>query len=366
MTPSDLPAARTPAPLEGWKKLGHRERSLPGCSLVVATYQRPSEVRRLLDLLVELPDAPCEVVLVDGSRGRETADAAAEWARTVSAPFDLIYVSSPAGLTFQRNVGVDASSGEYVFFLDDDCLPLPGYFASIARVLREDADQTVVAVAGSIINQMGLPVSTKWRLRVKLGLIPACEGLKYYPSGSSGPFSIVAPFTGVRPVDVVPGGASAYRRRVLEKHRFSEYFQGYAQGEDLEMSRRVAREGSLLWCGDAHVRHLHAGGGRPDWYVKGRMEVRNRFFIWKRHSPEARFSDRIRFWMDTFFSVACDAVAFLRTGRRFALRHVFGTARGALDCLVNPPRYQEPAVPAKHDIRLRLVAGGDSVGARPA
>src|SRR5262249_58127541 len=128
-------------------------------------------------------------------------------------------------------------------------------------------------------------------------------------------------------VDVVPGGASAYRRRVFEKHRFSEYFQGYAQGEDLEMSRRVAREGRLLWCGDAHVRHLHAGGGRPDWYAKGRMEVRNRFFIWKRHSPDAALSDRLRFWMDTLFSVACDAYGFLRTRKRYAWRHLLGTAR---------------------------------------
>src|ERR1700737_816355 len=118
------------------------------------------------------------------------------------------------------------------------------------------------------------------------------------------------------------GVVSAYRRTVLDRQRFSEFFPGYDQGEDLEMSRRIAKDGKLLWCGDAHVRHLPGTSGRPDWFQRGRMETTNRYFIWRRHSPHPELSDRLRFWADIFYSAACDAVGFVSKPRRGStLRH---------------------------------------------
>ncbi len=76
---------------------------------------------------------------MDGSPGPETADAVESWAGENSLPFDLMFVDSPSGLTRQRNVGVDASAAEFVFFLDDDCIPEPGYFSAIRAAMRSDA-----------------------------------------------------------------------------------------------------------------------------------------------------------------------------------------------------------------------------------
>jgi len=347
--------------LQGWKAEPSRKGGLADCTLVVATYKRPAKMLELLKCLDGLFDTPGEVVIVDGSPGRETENAVLEWVKARDLQFGLAYVSTPAGLTRQRNVGVDASSRDYVFFLDDDCLPLPGYFSSIAQVFRNDERGEVVAVCGSIINHMGRPLSNKWRVRLFLGLLPSCEGLKYYPTATSGPFSIVAPFSGLRPVDVVPGGASAYRRTIFDRHRFSEFFSGYAQGEDLEMSRRIASDGMLLWCGDAHVRHLPGTLGKPDSFQRGRMEVTNRYFIWRRHSPHPELSDRLRFWADIFYSMTCDTVGFVSKPRRgWMLRHALGTGRGVIDCIFAPPKYEEPAARKEYEICLReLTAGKD-------
>ena len=107
--------------LPGWRMKCSATGALEDCSLIVPTYQRPREVISLLQTIMGLPDAPAEVVVVDGSPGKDAEAALSGWAKPRSLPFDLIYVRSPAGLTRQRNVGIDISSGEYVYFLDDDC-----------------------------------------------------------------------------------------------------------------------------------------------------------------------------------------------------------------------------------------------------
>ena len=71
------------------------------------------------------------------------------------------------------------------------------------------------------------------------------------------------PFSGVRNIDVMPGCAWTLRREVFETERFSCFFEGYSQGEDLEMTLRVGRRWRLVCCGDGRIVHLPAGHGRP-------------------------------------------------------------------------------------------------------
>ncbi len=324
--------------------------ALRDCTLVVPTYRRPAEMVSLLRTLVDLPDPPGEVVIVDGSDANGTRDAVAEWSRTAGAAFSVSYVKSPPGLTRQRNVGIDASTGEFIFYLDDDCVPLPGYFRAIRSVFAADASRNVGAVSGSIINALDKPLTLRWRIRFALGLVPRGEYGTYYPSATSVPMGLTKPFSGVRDVDIMPGGAAAYRREVFGRNRFSRFFYGYSQGEDMEMSLRIGREWRLLWCGDAHVLHNHVGGGRPAHFQKGLMEVRNRFFIWKRHSPDAVLTDRIRFWADIAYVFACDLAGFVSHPRSGGfLSHAAGVLKGAVVCIVSPPRYDEPAAGREYE-----------------
>jgi GT2 family glycosyltransferase len=338
--------------LVGWRREAQSPCFLDDCCLVIPTYQRPEETLRLLDRLMAVADPPGEVVIVDGSADDRTAHGVGNWLQGRPHPFDLAYVRSPAGLTRQRNVGIDASSRRFVFFLDDDCLPESGYFEAIRRVFVEDSGGAVGAVCGSIINEMGRPTSLRWRIRFLLGLVPRNgKPGKYYPTATSVPISLTAPFAGVRAVDILPGGASAYRRDVFTAARFSLFFDGYAQGEDVEMSLRIGGSWKLLWCGDAHLGHYHAPAGRPNAVQKGRMEVRNRFFIWKRHTPAAQLRDRLRFWSDIGYIFAYDlAASVVRPKRSWSIRHALGVLRGAAECLTAPPRYEEP--PARKEYEL--------------
>ena len=334
--------------LRGWRYRGTAPPSLADCSLVIPTCGRPAELVRLLDSLVELDAVPGEVVVVDGSSDRAAASALLDWSRGRSLSFDLVWLRAPAGLTRQRNVGLDASRGRYVFFLDDDCVPLSGYFTALRAALEDPAHVDVGAVGGSIVNVMGQPLPRRWQVRLALGIVPRLRPGIYYESCTSVPSSLQPHFTGCMTTDLVPGGAVAYRRAVFDEQRFSGFFEGYAQGEDVEMSLRIGRSWRLLWSGDAHVLHLHAPGGRPRGLAKGRMDVRNRYFIWRRHTPLAAPIHRVRFWLDIAFIGGWDLLTFLRhPARRGTLAHGAGVLVGALGCLLRPPSYREehPVVP---------------------
>jgi glycosyltransferase involved in cell wall biosynthesis len=317
-------------------------------SLVLATYRRPELVVPLLAHLTTLDDQPGEVLVVDGSPDRQTEEAVAAWAQDRVLPFRLVYIESPAGLTRQRNVGVDASHGNIVFFLDDDCRPQPGFFQAIREVFRQDRAAEVGGVGGSLINEMNRPLSRRWRLRFALGLVPRGEPGRYYPTATSVPRALALPFIGTRWTDILPGAAFACRREVLRQHRFSQFFNGYSQGEDLEMSRRIGQNWRLVWSGDARAIHEPATGGRPPSFQKGRMEVRNRYFIWRRYTPRPSVACRINLWLDFLFIGVCSLA-------RGQVKHAAGVLSGAFECLVTPPRYNEPPAQTEYEFALEKV-----------
>jgi GT2 family glycosyltransferase len=337
--------------LSGWRAPARTRSDFEDCSLIVATYNRHAELLRLLDSLLEIPDPPGEVVVVDGYPVAGLSERLRDWTEQHELPFDFSYVESPAGLTRQRNAGVDISTRDYLFFLDDDAVPLPGYFREMRRVLVDDRERRIGGLAGCVINEMDKPVARRWQLRFLFHIVPRIEPMIYYPSGTHVPRSLLKPFSGVRRVDVLPGCAWTFRREVFHTDRFSSFFDGYSQGEDLEMSLRVGRRWELVCCGDARILHLPAGHGRPVSYTRGRMEMRNRYFVWKRHTPRPALKYVVSFWTDTALLIVMDLAWFaVRPWRREPLGHALGTVVELFRCLARPPHFQEP--PARREYRL--------------
>lgn len=325
---------------------------MPDCTLIVPTFCRPEEVVTLLTTLLRLHDegdpVPGEMVVIDGSPDRRVESALLAWPDWSRIPFKFGYVQSAAGLTRQRNVGIDCTSGKYVFFLDDDSIPLSGYFQVVRDVFEADRLERVGAVGGAVVNEMNRSLSLRWRLRFLLGLAPNVAPMKFHPSGTSVPRALMRPFSGTVPVDVLPGCAFTFRRRALDKHRFSGFFEGYSQGEDLEIALRVGREWQVLCCGDAKILHCSAPSGRPGSFKKGYMEVVNRQFIRKRYSRPLRLRHSMRFWLDVCFLIVMGFARICRHPTQWAaIGHIAGLICGAFSSIVRPPRYEEPTSPVK-------------------
>ena len=123
------------------------ENSLPKfTSVIIPTYNRAESLRRVLGTLAAQTSVPnpFEVVVVDdGSEDhtREVCEAMAE-----SLPrFKYIALGRNTGIANARNQGIKHSTGDYVLFLDDDCLAHSNWIACLQNVL----ERTPVA-AGAI------------------------------------------------------------------------------------------------------------------------------------------------------------------------------------------------------------------------
>lgn len=111
-------------------------------SVVTTTYNRPDALREVLDALAAQDDPRFEVVIADdGSRDDTRAMLAGFAAGATPAPGleRLVHAWHPDDgfrAAAARNMAVAASRGDYLVFLDGDCVPRPD-FVSRHRALAE-------------------------------------------------------------------------------------------------------------------------------------------------------------------------------------------------------------------------------------
>ncbi|HXU44365.1 MAG TPA: glycosyltransferase [Thermoanaerobaculia bacterium] len=100
---------------------------MPSLSIVIPTLDSPWIDRTLAGLRAQgAPGAGAEVIVVGSDRlGLVPRDASVRW-------IEIAERLNPAAA---RNLGVAASSGEKILFIDADCRPLPGWVEGLAAAL---------------------------------------------------------------------------------------------------------------------------------------------------------------------------------------------------------------------------------------
>ncbi len=131
-------------------------------------------------------------------------------------------------------------------------------------------------------------------------------------------------------VEFIFGGASGWRREVLERHRFSTYFQGYGLYEDLSFSLEVSRISPLYVCTSARLAHRHDAGGRPNSFRYGRMVVRNGWHVWRQRWPRPSAGDRMQWWSITLLLTLCRLLDARQGGFLRGIAEALGRMAGGL------------------------------------
>jgi len=338
----------------------------PRLSLIVCTAGRPHCVERLLQAVASQTRCPDETLVVDASRGSAAQRTEKIVLAAVSPGTRYLHAGDEhRGLTRQRNLGIRESGGELVAFLDDDTVPRDDYFEELGKAF--DRRPSVVGVGGWIDDGLwqrgkspaeGMASSAgvrfadgwievdgwrrregvRWRLRRILGLAPPFEPGCVPPEGHGWPISFLAPGADEVPVDCLMGGASAWRRTLLDEVHFSTFYEGYGLYEDLDFSLRAGRRGELVVARAAVVRHLHEPSARPRPFRYGKMVVRNGWRVWRVGNPRPRFGARVRWWT-TGLLLAAIRAANVVTGpaRRQSVLETAGRLAGFLRLTVAPP-----------------------------
>jgi len=121
---------------------------MPSISVIVPTYNRPRRLAACLAALesVDFPREQFEVIVVDDGGSVPVRSVIDELTLTL----DLTLVRQEnAGPGAARNTGARQAQGQCLVFLDDDCLPEPGWLTALAARLEKGRPE---AVAGKTIN----------------------------------------------------------------------------------------------------------------------------------------------------------------------------------------------------------------------
>lgn len=97
---------------------------LPEISLILNTYNQPGALEKALTGLAEQSRLPSEVVVADDGSGPETAAVIRQWSDRGLFPIQHVW-QEHGGFRRSRilNRAIAASRGNYLVFLDGDCIP---------------------------------------------------------------------------------------------------------------------------------------------------------------------------------------------------------------------------------------------------
>ncbi len=240
-------------------------------SLIVTTYEWPQALSRVLECLDRLDDPRFEVVIADDGSGPATAEAIAAFKRTSRIPLQHSWQPHRGFRAAEsRNRAVEKSRGDYLIFLDGDCLARPGFLAA-HRALAEDG--WFVAGNRALLSQ-----------RFTAGLIDSPQAVADWSARPLGGW-LVARLRGdinrLAPMIHLPAGwqrknkprewrgaktcnLAVWRKDFLAIDGFDESYVGWGH-EDADLAVRLIRSGVLRKEGRfaASVLHLwHAAAPR--------------------------------------------------------------------------------------------------------
>lgn len=308
-------------------------------TVAVPTYCRSDLLRRLFESIARQKRIPEEILVVDASPDDKSETAVQECASFTQ--LNIVYIRNEKGLTRQRNRAIQKSSGDIIVFLDDDVVLEDNFLKEIESAFL--AHPEMVGIGGFIVNEWSKKVERWWKVRKLLGLLPGLyqEG-RVLPYGLALPLSTLKPFSGLKEVEWLPGGASAWRREIFQGFRYSQFFTDYGLAEDKQFSIRVSRKHKLAIYGDARLYHLRDPGGRPNYFWLGYFHVRNHCYLLATCLPDQpRWRHWQLLWYWTFQAILSLTVGILSGYGRISLSFGVGLLWGVVTHLFYQPQESE-------------------------
>src|SRR5256885_705601 len=102
-------------------------------SLVIPVFNRPHEVSELLESLTRQAFKNFEVIIVEDGSQEKCESIVDQYKSLLSISY---YFKENSGPGLSRNYGAERSSGDYIIFLDSDCVIPELYLAEVNHALE--------------------------------------------------------------------------------------------------------------------------------------------------------------------------------------------------------------------------------------
>lgn len=262
-------------------------------SFIIATRNRPDELEGAVRSLVTQTVLPSELCIVDASDRAERREKIENLCEEAGLKLDYVH-PAPRGLTVQRNLGVERTSGDPVFFIDDDVIMQPNVHEEVLAEWAKWGPEL-----GGVRGVPKRPALPAW-YTIAFRRIFGIGG--WWPEASgkmrSGFFvEGVSRSASPRKLEYFNGWFMSYRRDVVESEKFDEAMSGYAYKEDIDFSWRVARRGLvLIQTPRAVIDHLKTETGRLSPHNLQRLQLANQFYLHRKHMPQTLRSRAALWW----------------------------------------------------------------------
>lgn len=104
-------------------------------SVIVPVYNRPGEIKELLESLTHQTYTHFEVIIVEDGSGLPCREQVEEFKNKLNIHY---YCKENSGQGFSRNYGFQRAKGDFLVVFDSDCIIPPHYFETVCRSLVRD------------------------------------------------------------------------------------------------------------------------------------------------------------------------------------------------------------------------------------
>jgi len=247
-------------------------------AFIIPTRNRPDLLAQLLQNLQEQTVKANQIIIVDGS----DQPIEPEIKQFLSPNVSYMRVFPPS-LTKQRNEGLKALDKDItlVGYLDDDMTVEKDAVEAMLRFWEHCSDD-IGGSSFNITNQSSSRPSLLSRLFGKLFYFGEVGQGAVHRSGYN---RIVSPVLKDTYTDWLCGGATIWRKQILEEFKYDEWFKGWAYLEDVDFSFTVSKRYKLVVVQAARVQHFPPPFSSKKLYSLGRELTKQRYYLVRKH-PE--------------------------------------------------------------------------------
>ena len=290
-------------------------------ALIIPTRNRPELLIKLLNTIKLQEVKPDQVIIVDGS----DTPVKPQIEPLAFEGLTCVYVYPPS-LTTQRNQGILHLNREITLagYLDDDIELKPD---AIKEMLAfwENSPEDMAGAAFNIVNNPPRNPLTKafTRFFTITGKIPG-------KVLSSGFCTVEVPLTKDVESEWLCGGATIWRRSILENYKYDEWYKGWAYHEDAEFSYRVSKKYRMIVLHKAKVDHNPPQYNKSKSKNLGKMAVINRYYFVKKN-PE--LSIPLFYWA-TIGEIFLNSLSSVTDRDRAGIERALGNLEGLSDIIL--------------------------------
>ncbi len=106
----------------------------PTISVVIVNYNRPREVRDAVESLLNQSSKPFEIIIIDDA-STPPLDM-----KTYNSKIKIVRFDREVGLSASRNYGINIATGDFVAFIDDDCIASKQWIKEIQNGINAGAE----------------------------------------------------------------------------------------------------------------------------------------------------------------------------------------------------------------------------------